>query len=194
MDIQKGLTAAAARESAARFPTAYVGLSTDADAFHRAVTAVEHHRKLVRGSVGVALVARLLFEFNFVKLLGEHDNLVVQIPYIGVALLSYLLVILWMAKGAGDRLGFGMALGLGVVEATYLIVVALTQGPFDLRTAWAPLVAALAHLPMAIFALLVTRAYPPQDTKAPWILGFVVAVAFLAVPWAAPSLIDTMGW
>lgn len=195
MEPEKGLVPAApGRPVPPPRPVAYVEPSSDASAFSRAVATVELHRRLVRASIGIAVVARLLFEFNFVNLLRQHANLIVQVPYIGVALLSYLLVMLWMAKGAGDRLGFGMALGLGVIEATYLLVVTFTRGPFVFRAASGPIIAAVAHLPMAFFALRSASAYPPQDTKAPWVFGFVLALAFLAVPWVAPSLIETMGW
>jgi hypothetical protein len=118
--------------------------------------------------------------------------LLAQVPNIGIALLAYLVVMMWMAKNAGDRLGFGMALGLGVLEAAFLIVTASMQRPFVMSAEWKPLVVAAAHLPMAIFAIIAAQAYPQQDSKAPWIYGFVVALAFLSISWLAPSLVDAI--
>lgn len=167
---------------------------TAKSAFSRALAAVEAHRARVSAALAVAMIARLLFEFQFVSLLKSSSNLMVQVPYIGLALLSYLLVLMWMSARTRDRFGFGMALGIGVVEATYLIVVAVMHRPFSIGAIWAPLVVAVAHVPMALFALKAATAYPPHDSKRPWLVGFVTALIFLAIPWMAPTLIDAMNW
>jgi hypothetical protein len=159
-------------------------------AFSRALAAVEAHRSKVSMALGAAMVARLLFEFQFVSLLLSSENLIVQVPYIGLALLSYLLVLLWLSARTRDRFGFGMALGIGVIEATYLLVVAVMHRPFSVAAVWAPVVVALAHVPMAIFALQAAAAYPPRDSKRPWLVGFITALVFLAIPWLAPTVID----
>ena len=160
--------------------------------FSQMLHEVEKHRSRVSASIGVALVARLLFEFQFVSLVKDTENLIVQVPYIGLAVLSYLIVLMWMAMKTRDRFGFGMALGLGVLEATYLLIAAAMTRPFDIMTAWPPLVVAVAHVPMAIFAFQASTAYPPLDSKKPWIVGFVTALVFLAIPWVAPTLLDAL--
>ena len=159
-------------------------------AFSQRLKEVEAHRTRVQAALGAAIVARLLFEFQFVSLLRNSSNLVVQVPYIGLALLSYLLVLMWLAGRTRDRFGFGMALGIGVLEATYLIAVAVMHRPFDIKEVWAPIVVALAHIPMAIFAFRSSTAYPPLDSKKPWLIGFITSLVFLAIPWIAPSLVD----
>ena len=191
MEFQKDI----APPTATPPPTPAVGAAPESDepsAFKKALQAVEAHRNKVRMALGIALVARLLFEFKFVTLLKSSANLTVQVPYIGLAMLSYLLVLMWLAARTRDRFGFGMALGIGVIEATYLIVVAVTQRPFSIMSAGPMILVALAHVPMAIFAIKAATAYPPQDTKQPWIVGFIAALAFLAIPWFAPVLIDAM--
>ena len=160
--------------------------------FSKMLAEVERHRSRVSTAILVALVARLLFEFNFVSLVQNSANLIVQVPYIGLAVLSYLIVLMWMAMKTRDRFGFGMALGIGVLETTYLLVVGAMQRPFDVTTAWPPVVVALAHLPMAIFAFKASASYPPLDSKRPWIVGFITALAFLAIPWMAPTLLDAI--
>jgi hypothetical protein len=181
--------------SAPASPTPVVNVPVESDepsAFKKALAAVEAHRTKVRMALGVALVARLLFEFKFVSLLKSSANLMVQVPYIGLAMLSYLLVLMWMAARTRDRFGFGMALGIGVIEATYLIVMGVMERPFSIMAVWPLFVVAIAHVPMAFFAIKSATAYPPQDTKQPWIIGFVTALVFLAIPWFAPALIDAM--
>ena len=73
-----------------------------------------------------------------------------------------------------------------------LIVVRVAHLPFDINAAWPPLVVALAHVPMAIFAFKASSSYPPLDSKRPWIVGFVTALVFLAIPWVAPTLLDAI--
>lgn len=158
--------------------------------FKQALAEVEQHRSRVSTALGIALLARLLFEFQFVSLLRSAPNLVVQLPYLGLAMLSYLLVLLWLAGKTRDRFGFGMALGIGVMESVYLIVVAITHRPFSIGAVWAPLVVALAHIPMAVLAFRSSTAYPPLDSKRPWLMGFAAAIVFLAIPWIAPALLD----
>lgn len=166
--------------------------SHEPSAFSKALAAVEMHRTRVSIALGAAMVARLVFEFQFVSLLRSSANLVIQLPYIGLALLSYMLVLMWMSARTRDRFGFGMALGIGVVEATYLIVVAVMHRPFSVGAVWAPLVVAVAHIPMAVLALRAATAYPPLDSKRPWLIGFVTAIVFLAIPWVAPTLLDAI--
>ena len=161
-------------------------------AFSKALAAVEAHRTKVRAALAAALVARLLFEFQFVTLLRDSRNLLVQVPYIGIAMLSYLLVLMWLAARTRDRFGFGMALGIGVLEATYLVFAAVMTRPFSIGAVWPPLVVALAHIPMAILAFRSSTAYPPLDSKRPWIVGFVTALVFLAIPWMAPTFIEIL--
>jgi hypothetical protein len=160
--------------------------------FSKMLAEVEAHRTRVQTTLTIALVARLLFEFQFVSLLRNTSNLLVQVPYIGLAMLSYLLVLMWLAGRTRDRFGFGMALGIGVLEATYLIAVAAMHRPFTIGEIWAPVVVAIAHIPMAIMAFRASTAYPPLDSKRPWIIGFVTALVFLSIPWIAPTLIDAI--
>ncbi|MDA1082267.1 MAG: hypothetical protein O2973_11460 [Gemmatimonadetes bacterium] len=47
---------------------------------------------------------------------------------------------------------------------------------------------------MAIFALRSATAYPSQDDKGPWILGFLIALLFLSIPWLAPPIVEVLGW
>jgi hypothetical protein len=64
--------------------------------------------------------------------------------------------------------------------------------PFSIGAVWAPLVVAAAHVPMAIIAFRSAAAYPPLDSKRPWIVGFVTALVFLSIPWLAPTLVEAL--
>ena len=191
MEFQKDIAPPAATPPPTPVVSAAVE-SNEPSKFSVMLAAVEGHRTKVRIALGIALVARLLFEFKFVSLLKSTQNLIVQVPYIGLAMLSYLLVLMWMAARTRDRFGFGMALGIGVIEATYLIAMAALERPFSIAAVWPPVVVALAHIPMAVFAIRSATAYPPMDTKRPWLVGFITALVFLAIPWMAPVLIDAM--
>ena len=160
--------------------------------FSLALAAVEHHRKRVEIALGAALVARLIFEFQFVTLVRDARSLVVQVPYLGIATLSYMLVLMWLAAKTRDRFGFGMALGIGVLEATYLLMAAVMQRPLSFGAAVPPLLVAIAHIPMAVFAFQSSTAYPPMDSKRPWIVGFITALVLLSIPWMAPTFLGMM--
>jgi len=192
MEFQKDIAPPTGAAAPSAPPPAPAIESEEPSKFKQALAAVEAHRNKVRIALGIALLARVLFEFKFVALLRSSANLMVQVPYIGLAMLSYLLVLMWLAARTRDRFGFGMALGIGVIEATYLLVTAVMERPFSIAAAWPPIVVALAHIPMAIFAIKSATAYPPQDTKRPWVVGFVAAIIFLAIPWFAPTLVDAM--
>ena len=109
-------------------------------------------------------------------------------------MLSYLLVLMWLSARTRDRFGFGMALGIGVLETTYLLAISVMHRPFTFSDFWPPLIVALAHIPMAIFAFQSSTAYPPLDSKRPWLIGFITALVFLSIPWIAPALVDSMKW
>lgn len=190
MEFQKDL----APPSASGEPTPAPAPAVESDEpskFKKALQAVETHRDRVRMALGAALVARLLFEFKFVALLQSSGNLTVQVPYIGLAMLSYLLVLMWLAARTRDRFGFGMALGIGVIEATYLLVTGVMVRPWTVMSAGPLFLVALAHIPMAFFAIKSATAYPPQDTKQPWVVGFITALVFVAIPWVAPALVES---
>ena len=121
---------------------------------------------------------------------GGFTLVEILIVVIILGIFAYLLVLMWLAGRERDRFGFGMALGIGVLEATYLVVNAVMQRPLTFGAVWPPLVVALAHVPMAYFAFQSAAAYPPLDSKRPWIVGFVTALVFLSIPWFAPALVD----
>ena len=159
-------------------------------AFSQALAAVEHHRALVRLALGLCLVTRLLGEFKVVTLVRNSPNLIAVVPTIGVALLSYLIVLWFLATRTRDRFGFAMALGIGVLQATYLVVMAIVQRPFVIATEWPSLTVVAAHALLVIAGFRAAAAYPSHDSKQPWIVGFVTALVFVALPWVAPSVID----
>lgn len=162
-------------------------------AFSKALAAVESHRRRVEAALGGALLARILFELRFVVIPGNTTDFVGELPYVGLALLSYMLVLFWLSARTRDRFGFGMALGIAVIEASYLVVSAAIIRPMTVGSLVPPLVVAAAHVPMAVFAFRASTAYPPGDTKRPWVIGFVTALVFVAIPWVAPALAGAAG-
>ena len=153
--------------SAPAAPAAPAARTSDTDApsrFKKALAEVERNRTRVRAALGAALVARLLFEFQFVSLLRESRNLLVQIPYIGLAMLSYLLVLMWLAARTRDRFGFGMALGIGVLETTYLVVNAVMQRPLTFG-AVAFILVAVGILANIVPAYTATRIEPVRTLR-----------------------------
>jgi len=199
-ELERGLvpaegTAAANGEGAIEWvsvdgePVDEIRLKSGRYSFSQAIAIIEKHRMAVQGTVGAALAGRLVLEFKLVDLLGNSANLIPTVPLIGIALLAYMMVLWFMTARTRDRYAFGMALGIGVLQGTYAIahVVMLRPWTFGVAFSWAIL--ALAHGLMAAAALHASTAYPPFDTKRPWIVGFVTATALVALGWIAPNMI-----
>ncbi len=164
--------------------------------FSEALARVEAHRGKVQGALGFAVLTRLIADFDVLALVrAGPDALVSQLPFAGLAVLSYMIVLWFLAARTRDRWGFGMALGIGVLQATYMIVMIvvgrLWQAPMDV---WRPALAAIAHLLLALSAFRAGGLYPPLDSKKPWVFGFLTAFIFVALPWVAEPLADAMGW
>ena len=161
--------------------------------FSQALAAVEAHRRTVRRTLGLALLARLAGDHRMIELALKPYLLQSELPSIGLSLLSYLVVLWFLAARTRDRFGFGMALGIGVLETTYGIVGVVLTRPLTLGAAWPMGVVAIGHLPMAIAAFRSSSAFPPHDSKRPWLVGFVTALLFLAIPWIAPAVMPALG-
>ena len=143
----------------------------------------------VQATVGVALIGRLLLDLQLLTLLGNPTKLVAAIPHVGLALLGYLLVIWFMAARTRDRYAFAMALGIGVLHGTYAIAQVIMQRPWTFGVAFSWAVVGLAHVSMAGAAIHASTAYPPFDTKRPWVVGFATAIVLMALGWLAPTML-----
>jgi hypothetical protein len=164
-------------------------LKTGRYSFSQALAIIERHRMAVQATVGVALIGRLMLEFQLLSLLADSGRLVAAVPHIGLALLAYMMVLWFMAARTRDRYAFGMSLGIGVLQGTYAIAKVVMMRPWTPGVAFSWAIVALAHGTMAGAALHASTAYPPFDTKRPWIVGFATAVGLLALGWLAPLVI-----
>lgn len=171
--------------------TRVVGMS-----FSEALARVEAHRGKVQGALGFAMLMRLIADFEVLDLVrAGPDALIQQLPFVGLALLSYMIVLWFLAARTRDRWGFGMALGIGVLQATYMIVLIVAGKQWEApMAAWRPALSALAHLALAFTAFRAGGSYPPLDSKKPWIFGFLTAFLFVVIPWVAQPLADALGW
>ena len=164
--------------------------------FSEALAKVEAHRGKVQGALAFAMLARLVADFDVLALVrAGPDALIGQLPFVGLAVLSYMIVLWFLAAKTRDRWGFGMALGIGVLQATYMIVIIvvgrLWETPME---AWRPALSGVAHLALAFSAFRAGGSYPPLDSKKPWVFGFLTAFIFVALPWVAVPLAEVMGW
>jgi len=163
--------------------------------FAEALAKVESARDRVQAALAIAMIARLIGEFDVLALIRNPDLLVQTLPFIGMALLSYMIVLWFLAARTRDRWGFGMALAIGVLQATYVIVmIVLDKTWTDPMIVWKPAVGALTHLALAFTAFRAGAVYPSLDSKKPWIFGFVTALVFMVIPWIAAPVADALGW
>jgi hypothetical protein len=162
--------------------------------FKEALAAVESHRDKVQATLGLALIARLVGDFDFFAIARAPHLLVAELPFIGLAMLSYLIVLWFLAARTRDRWGFGMALGIGVLQATYALVLMIAAKQFAPAFIWKPMVVVLTHVALSYTAFHAGSAYPPVDSKKPWIFGFATAFIFVVLPWVAQPIMDAFGW
>ena len=163
--------------------------------FSEALAKVEAHRSKVQGALAFAMLTRLIADFDILALVRNPDEMMRQLPFAGLALLSYMIVLWFLAARTRDRWGFGMALGIGVLQATYMIVLIVVGRMWETPlVAWRPAVAAVAHLALAYTAFRAGGSYPPLDSKKPWVFGFLTAFIFVVLPWVAGPLADAIGW
>jgi hypothetical protein len=163
--------------------------------FSEALAKVEAHRGRVQGALAFAMLARILADFDILGLIRQPDQLVHDLPLVGLAVLSYLIVLWFLAARTRDRWGFGMALGIGVLQATYMIVMIVVGRLWeDPMQAWRPALAGVTHLALAFMAFRAGGSYPPLDSKKPWVFGFLTAFIFVVIPWVAEPLAEAMGW
>jgi hypothetical protein len=170
-------------------PVDPIRLKSGRYSFSQALAIIEKHRMAVQATVGVALAGRLVLEFKLFTLLIDSKQLLAEVPHIGIALLAYLMVLWFMAARTRDRYAFGMALGIGVLQGTYALAQVAMQRPWTFGVGFSWLIVGLAHLTMAGAAIHASTAYPPFDTKRPWVVGFATAVGLLALGWLAPVVI-----
>jgi hypothetical protein len=164
--------------------------------FSEALAMVEAHRTKVQTTLGFAMLARLIGDFDILFLVRNADTMMVpELPFIGLALLSYMIVLWFLAARTRDRWGFGMALGIGVLQATYMIVLIVIGKQWqEPMVVWRPAVQVLTHLALAFTAFRAGSSYPPLDSKKPWVFGFLTAFIFVVLPWVADPLSEALGW
>jgi hypothetical protein len=156
--------------------------------FSQAIAIIDRHRMAVQATVGLALVGRLLLEFQLFALFMDSARLLEAVPQLGLALLAYLMVLWFMSARTRDRYAFGMALGIGVLQATYGFAQVAMLRPWTFGVAFSWAVVGLAHATMAGAAMHASSAYPPFDTKRPWVVGFATAVALMTLGWLVPVI------
>src|SRR3954468_6844266 len=162
--------------------------------FKEALARVEGHRDKVQATLGIALIARIIGDFDFMAIARAPHTLIAELPFIGLAMLSYMIVLWFLAARTRDRWGFGMALGIAVLQGTYAIGKMVSLGQYAPGLVWKPVVVVLSHIALGYTAFRAGSAYPPLDSKKPWIFGFGTAFIFVALPWVAQPIMDALGW
>src|ERR1043165_5986642 len=200
MEIQRDLAPPATAEHKVPEPDEEAGPKykrAGGRSFAEALALVEAHRDKVQLGLGLSLLARLAEEIDIRVVIADPHSIVANLPFIGIALLSYMIVLWFLAARTRDRWGFGMALGIGVLQATYAIV--LLAQAFVSKTADGLTMARfggtiLTHLFLSYTAFHAGSAYPPLDSKKPWVFGFLTAFIFVTIPWVAVPLAEAVGW
>lgn len=151
-----------------------------------AVEALDKHRARVLYALASALVSRLFMAaYTVQRTHARAEDIAAVIPELSLAVLAYAAVLWFMALRGRDRFGFGIALGVAVLEATTQVVSLVRLRPFDLAAAWPMLLIFGTHVWLAVAAFQASMDFPSRSSSRPWLLGFLLAVLFTV---AMPSL------
>src|ERR1043165_8837985 len=202
MEIQRDLAPPATAEHKVPEPDEEAGPKykrAGGRSFAEALALVEAHRDKVQLGLGLSLLARLAEEIDIRMVIADPHSIVANLPFIGIALLSYMIVLWFLAARTRDRRGFGMALGIGILQATYAIVLLIpalmAKGGHDWILVGRLAGVVVTHLFLAYESFHAGQtAYPPLDSKRPWILGFATAFIFVTIPWVSVPLAEAFGW
>ncbi len=157
--------------------------------------ALDKHRKKVVYFIGVALLSRLFLEVqNTFVMAARGEDVSGNVTVVSLAIVAYLAALWFMALRGHDRFGFGIALGVSVIEATSQVV-GLFRGELPTMEQALPMVfVVVSHVLLAAAAFQASRDFPSESSSGPWIKGFLVAVVFIvAVPTLRSNVMRSAG-
>lgn len=149
-----------------------------------AAEALDKHRKRVVYAMGGALIARLILEVHYARRLGASEDLASALTSVSLVVIVYVAALWFMALRGHDRFGFGIGLGLAVIEATSQLVGLIRSMPAA-ADLWPVLLVILTHVLLALAAFQASRDFPSESSSGPWVKGFIVATLFII---AMPAL------
>lgn len=149
-----------------------------------AAEALDKHRKRVVKAMGAALIARLLLEVVAARQAEAGEDVASALTAVSLTVMIYVAALWFMALRGHDRFGFGIGLGVAVIEATSQLVGMARQMP-AMGDLWPILIVILTHVALAFAAFQASRDFPSESSSGPWIKGFIVATLFIV---AMPNL------
>jgi hypothetical protein len=164
----------------------------------RAVQQVAAQRRAVQWALAAAMLGVAVLELRLPSVVLDDARLALElVPVVLVRLVGYLVAAWLLTSRSNDRFGFGLALGLGLVQCVlklYAMGTAPVLNPLQLAADGG--LAAL-HLVLAAAALKASLAYPGASRRFPWIIGaagslLVIVLLPLAVQgWWQPAPAET---
>jgi hypothetical protein len=156
----------------------------------RAVQQVAAQRRSVLWALAAAMLGVVVLELHLPSVVLENARMAVElIPVVLVRLVGYLVAALLLTSRSNDRFGFGLALGLGLVQFVLKLYAMGTAPVLDPMALAADGGLAALHLVLAAAALKASLAYPGASRRFPWIIGAAGSLlCIVLLPLAAQSL------
>lgn len=157
--------------------------------------ALDKHRKKVVYAMGAALLARLVHEMQHARAMTSRgEDVSGAVAGVSLLIIAYVAALWFMALRGHDRFGFGIALGVAVIEATSQLL-GMVRGDFPtMNEAWPIVLVVVSHVALAAAAFQASRDFPSESSSGPWIKGFLVAVLFIvAVPTLRSNVVRSAG-
>lgn len=165
----------------------------------RAVQQVAAQRRAVMWALAAAMLGVVVLELRLPSVLLENAKMAVElVPVVLVRLIGYLIAAGLLTSRSNDRFGFGLALGLGLVQFVLKLYAMGTAAVLDPMVLAADGGSAALHLVLAAAALKASLAYPGASRRFPWIIGALgsllcIVVLPLAVQsWWQPPVDDSV--
>jgi hypothetical protein len=156
----------------------------------REVKKLQGQRRIVQIVLWACMVSVLVLELQLPEMLVNNSKMAVElIPVVSVRLIGYLVVAWLLSDRLRDRFGFGLAIGIGLLQFLLLCYAMVTTLEPGRMSTVETVVLALMHLVLAGVAVRTSLAYPQDSRRWPWIVGAASALLFLVVlPQGAEAL------
>lgn len=157
--------------------------------------ALDKHRKKVVYAMGAALLSRLALEMQHTRIMvSRGEDVSGAVAVISLVIVAYVAALWFMALRGHDRFGFGIALGVAVIEATSQLLGMIRGELPAMANAWPIALVIVSHVALAAAAFQASRDFPSESSSSPWIKGFLVAVLFIVgVPTLRSNVMRSAG-
>ncbi len=155
-----------------------------------AMRRLDAQRRAVTVALWACLLGVLVLELKLPEMLLNDATMAVELfPAVAVHVLSYLAVAWLLSDRIRERFGYGLAIGIGLVQAVLHLLGLVNMLAIGVVPAVESGLLLVLHVALAVTAVRVSLAYPADSRRWPWLAGAGSAVLLIVlVPELAGAL------